>query len=829
MDERLFSKLQKVMDLAGDNPQTDEQKTAYKMAQKILKRMGKEKAEQVSAQSHFLLDGAVVKPSLKDRILSGMQRVKTVRVLDWFDYIDPKYIRFKIVPDSSARNWRSEDLVKTIADQFKLPIERIIWDGFRIRGYRVQERTSFEIAYENGKVNFYICTPEHIAPLIKRRVQSIWDKATVEPVEDLSPLDPDKTAMYELLYRKHDMYSLHTDAKDNLPLSSLMESGRMVGKDERARVFVYLDPIHQLTWSHDMKIAWEKLRKGTAPRRMDGSLRNIFMVAGIAVSKLLYEVVTSVSEMMGGEESMYKNKDIDPEASQHVISNLSATTKQKAQKGGINVALWTAAEADDKTRADLIARSLAYSYSDLSLDNDLEARSVRGKRKKAYLETIENKKPPKVTIRYNKMSTAEASKLTQITGRELLEMYPEIEHIEAVEIEVKESITKGGLYLGGTRYKGEVKKVYMPIDNWDELCLPTVVIGGMGMGKTLGFGANRVVEAVKNGFGAIAIDPAKREIGNEVEKVLSKEQVYRIDLSKVIISLDWCEAMYDERSKSRLVGTIMSFFNADDDTGGQTERFIKAAVYGMRTGRISEIMKIFTDMKYLAEIIKEMPDGLNKETLLQFKAEGDARKRQILSPIYNRLNPILSDPHLAECMDSDNVLDMVKIMSERKAVIIDVPDDSIDTEAKDILINLICSKIDLAMRIREKVTGEEFPFFVVLDEPHQYLRSASIWKGACVESRKFKVGYVWLFHYWEQLPNFVQKAIKSALPQYHIYLTSKDTYRSLSEEIHPVTLEEALKTKRFYAINVLRTGGETTKPFIAKMAAPPSKQRNKKK
>jgi hypothetical protein len=48
------------------------------------------------------------------------------------------------------------------------------------------------------------------------------------------------------------------------------------------------------------------------------------------------------------------------------------------------------------------------------------------------------------------------------------------------------------------------------------LCLPRVVIGGMGSGKTKGYAANFMVEAVRNGFGALAIDPAKGEIYQEV-------------------------------------------------------------------------------------------------------------------------------------------------------------------------------------------------------------------------------------------------------------------------------------------------------------------------
>lgn len=64
--------------------------------------------------------------------------------------------------------------------------------------------------------------------------------------------------------------------------------------------------------------------------------------------------------------------------------------------------------------------------------------------------------------------------------------------------------------------------------------------------------------------------------------------------------------------------------------------------------------------------------------------------------------------------------------------------------------------------------------------------------------------------------------IKSAGPHYHLYTSSKRTYRDLAEESVPFTLEEAMKTPRYQAINVLRSGGVTVPPFMAKMTPPPA-------
>lgn len=79
-----------------------------------------------------------------------------------------------------------------------------------------------------------------------------------------------------------------------------------------------------------------------------------------------------------------------------------------------------------------------------------------------------------------------------------------------------------------------------------------------------------------------------------------------------------------------------------------------------------------------------------------------------------------------------------------------------------------------------------------------------------------------MFHSWEQIPRHLAEIIKSALPHYHLYTSSKETYRGLAEEIQPYTVEDALKTPRFHAINVIRAGGITQRPFLARMTPPPS-------
>lgn len=748
-----------------------------------------------------------------------------------------EYVTLRITPDSSVRNWRTEDIIRTIAEQYKLPIDRLLRTGMRLIGIQEQERASFEITFADGMVQFYFHVPKNLSPLLIRRLQSVWDKATVEEVEAPTGYDMDRTTVFESVYKRHDMYALQVDAKDNLPLGSLMEAGRLLGENERASVFTYLDPLNQLSWHYELAESWQKLRDGKVPRKWNVSTRELLMGVAGTIASLISDIFITVSDILGSdtEKNKFIKQKSDPDSAQYTIEQLSETTKKKQNRPGIKVYQWTLVESDDKSRANVIARTLAASYNDLAGDNELEIAEIQSKsKKKLILKTYETKEAPPLHMRYNKMSTQEAGKLIQIPGGELQEQFPEIQRIENKQVEVSnpDFLKTTGIPLGEMTFKGKNVLMHQPTHDLDELCLPHVGIGGMGQGKTKGFLANYLLECVLAGYGGIAIDAAKGEIGEQMRYVVDKgvlpsDKYEYFNLGVTPFALDFCEAMYSDKAKARLASIIIEFFGIAEETSGQTERFLRAAVMGMVTGRISEIMDIFEDEKTLDETIKRLEaagDKFNLSTLNEYKGYAVGMRRKILSPIYNRMNDILGDPFLVKCMDSDNKLDMVKIMSQRKAHVVDIKAKDLDRTSINIIGNLLSMKIDLAMRLREDATGEEFPFFAMLDEPHQFSKSTKIWEYAVVESRKYKLCYIWTFHFWDQIPKNLQKAIRNALPHYHLYPTTTDTWRSLKEEIAPFTVEDALAVKRWHAINVIRSGGENATPFIAKMILPPMKR-----
>lgn len=732
-----------------------------------------------------------------------------------------KYSTIRIIPDSSVRNWHTADIARNISNWYKVPLDRVSRKGFKIQ-YELPYHATFEIDITKEKISFLMHVPANQADIIIKKMQSLpgWEKATIAIDNTYQETwVSEKAKVYQLVYKFNDAYSLHVDAKDNIPLRSICQAAKGMEPGDKAKLFAMFSTQNQLYWKKTHSGSMDKIRQGKDLRKV-GLGR---MVANI-LTGIIKEIVLSISVLFNtdGSENIYKDKPIDPELSRQLIENLSPATKRKGDKNVLGVYLWVVSEAEDLHRAANTAKTIAGGFSELTADNELEHKELKGKVKKAAITSIETKQIPKINIQYNIFSTEEAGKIIQLPGSDIQQDFSEIHSISRRETDVNKILTTGGILIGSVTHKGETRNVFLPIKNYDELCLPHVIIGGMGCGKTMGYGANFAVQSVLNNFGSLCIDPAKGEMGNEIEAALPPEKVHRIRLGKTAISLDWGEVKYSSRAKNRLANTVIGFFNTQtDEAGAQTARFIRASVMGMQTGKLSEIMRILEDEAYRNKVIKTMPESLNKITLESINDMSDSRKAQVFAPIYNRLDTILGDVYLAECMESDNNLDMVELMSQKKAIIIDVPKSELGPEAVDLIVNLLSTKIDLAMTLRKE--ENQFPFFVIFDEPHQFIRSAKVWKSAAVESRKWRVGYVWMFHSWEQIPRQLGEIIKAAGPHYHIYRSSKHTYRELAEELNPFTVEDCLKTPRFYAINVLQAGAVTQKPFMAKMAAPPSK------
>lgn len=673
-----------------------------------------------------------------------------------------------------------------------------------------QATASWEIILAPEKSRWYLTVPSEWELVVKKQLRTVWPNTTIEAVPDpLDEVEPSMTATGGL--KEHYLFSLKIDLRTGGIVPSLLDVVRLMGQHDKVAVQMLFKPVAP-NWWMDAANVYENFRRGKTPERIRFNAQMAQKLTARTLAGVAAEIHSVLNELLVGQPSQW---DLDGGDRQLSVRERHTSLSQKLKGDVLDLTLRVAIQTEDANQARNLLRSVGFSLRELDGDNALE---LMRSRTEPTWEAMKARRAP-MKINSDFLSTKEVAQLLQLpTGP--LQAEHRLPSVRRREIKLPAKVLDpSGIRIGVQRYRGKDYPVHLPTDNYDELCLARTVIGGQGTGKTRGFAANLAARVVEKGFVSISIDAAKGELGDEVELVLPPEKVHRIRFGDEVMALDFAEVRHSTRQTNRYANELIAFFDdASDTAGAQTVRYLRSAAKVVPSGRLDEVMDIFTSSAYRASLLDHMPER-DRFIWEEFEQLGVGRQAQIVAPILNRLDVVMGDDYLFECMESTKSLDVVELVdSGPKAIILDVPKRELGAEAVDVLVSLLNAKIFLSMALRKT----EYPVFVILDEPHQYLRSARTWRSAVVESRKWRYSYTWLFHSWEQIPSHLAKIIQSALVHYHVYSSSKDTYKSLAEELAPFGVEEGLATKNHDAIHALHVDGERITPFMAKMDAPPS-------
>jgi hypothetical protein len=734
--------------------------------------------------------------------------------------------QFAISPDRTVNNKKVHDLFRAVSS-----FHTSLYDV--LRGRSVAGAFWWDIMLRHDDIRFYCTVPEDWKKEIRLHLENVWPLSAIEQKVIFQTEIPAASDACEMKYRRNNIFALQTDRRlEHEPLQSILSITQEMKQGDVARISIMAEPISRLDWQDWAEKQHKEFRSGRTPKRLRLTKKDVFVGVGETITGLLQSATDTLHLAIGGEETKPERVDDLEKRMLLLDGSLSRGTLNKLKTPTFNTCIRIASHSPDPERQKIILRSLANSFHDLTGDNELERVDIHEKIKPYIIRELITYRMSHLTRMdwdKNKMSNEELGRLVELPSAYLQDLYKDkIYALDSRQIEIPAALTKGGLYLGDVAYKKQTMRIYMPITNHDDLCYSSVIIAKKGQGKTKGFTCNRAVEFVKQGYSSIIIDAADSEAWEVIEKALPPDQRQRFKLGEFPISLDFTEIKYSPEARSRLAEVMMSFFEDNTDTAGaQTQRFLKAAVMGMQTGKLFEIVKIFKDESYRNKVIQLMPNGTaemenyHKFTLQEFGGYKEDRQRQILAPILNRLDIILSSSYLTKCMSSTNTLDMLQILKKKSmCTVFDISDELNSRPAKDILVNLISLKLDIATPFRKK--AERFPVAVFYDEPHQYLRSAKLWKNFVAEARKYRLAYHFMFHSWGQIPGELAQIIKDAGVHYFLFPSSEDTFKGLQRIINPFTVEDGLELKKYHAICVLNIGEKRMTPFMARMAPPPS-------
>ena len=748
----------------------------------------------------------------------------------------------QLIPDRSLRNYSTDSLAKAMTEFYTRPLSRVQLG----RPVVIQEpdRFVFRVTLQPDAVNFLLYAPSRLADYFRQKAQATWDKATITPAETELTLTPDRCRCCELTYRRHDIFALATDRDENGHLPGLLAVTRDMQPGDIAVIDMLLLATDRVAWEYDAGRAYERFQAGRMPRRVQLS-PVAALGAGFGLLNLaMAEVQRTIVEGMGGDSGRGISP-LDPEREALAVRGLSSATTAKIHSPVLRAYIRIISSSDNPERAGLTMRAVAGAYKDVTGDNELVQcnRSAPG----IVSEVLEFRAPMSGGIL---VSPAEAGKLMSLPTGGLQEDYPQVESVGHREVSLPGELFASGIPIGSVTKGGVTRTAHIPVHDHNTLCLPHISLGAMGTGKTtqdavvaLGFLQNR--------FSAVAIDVADGKLIDVIRDGLPADfpadHIIDLDFGNLEypIPLNWSEitrgllsgqarSIDARKAANRLSAQLVSFVERlGHDSTPRMESYLTAAgkaVLGRPENGLLEVILALTSNEYRGQLLAAgIANHQAADTLRSLHDAGDGMQQQIVGPILNRLNLLLGNEAMANCLlqRGNPKIDFRRWLDGDKDgpyfIGLRVPKDELLDTATDRLVTFLIAKVWLSVLSRYDQPEEaRRPAVMVMDEPHQFMSSRELWGDMVREARKWRLKLYWSAHNFRDF-RALGKTMKDAGCQYSVFRTSKETYSDLAEELLPFILDDLIRIPdRYYAVNkVVLPGSPNTPAFLAKMEPPP--------
>jgi hypothetical protein len=467
--------------------------------------------------------------ALMEKAPQVLKAVRSVKADQLLQRHTDDYLVYELQPTTSVRNNQAAVLAKVIAGLYRSPGELRSWfkDGAALtmaEPYRV----NFRVVMTSKTINFYLLLPKEKGNEIIRKAEAVYDNhVVITQAQALPTLDPALTYCTEVAYRKHDIFSLDSNAGHNYPLPSLLTAVRSLEEGDVAIFDAMLEPYNRLDWYRNARDAHNLLDKGYIPNAglSHKILQDIHSSFNSARTSILQ--ATRFTRQQRLELQKYLKEESTYQEAARIKAEMTNPTKRKAGDDVLQTWLRIAVQSADPIRARDVAYTLGNAWKDLTSDNELDRTDVPASWVPKYVEAIENRKPLSIK-KPSLFSVEEAGKLLQLPGRELMLDFPQIQGRKFKDSALPEEITQEnikGVTMGWVTERGIRKTIKVPLEPYkladgtsikqsavyDAFCTATFKQGKQGTGKTAEE-AGESMETVKAGHSAIIIDTADGQI-----------------------------------------------------------------------------------------------------------------------------------------------------------------------------------------------------------------------------------------------------------------------------------------------------------------------------
>lgn len=764
-----------------------------------------------------------------------------------------KYAVLEISPSRMTSNQNVKWLVAEFARLFR-PLERRINLTGGCLTYTPEYNIWWEVFLHKGQIHFYLVVPdrENIKESITRQVMKVWKQCNVREVNNyLQEFDIDNTDITHLTMEHNSLLSLNTAKDSYSPLDSFLNAKHFLKEDDMALLQIGLRP-QSNSWNHTARDSLDRMKKsGIIPRKkgkkvtfkevMNQSLYVVGMVAE-ELMNLLGDLVIPGWENNRELAEMNKTKYGD-------LENKSTSFKTRSEAFQANIRV--VAKSEDKERRQSLIRAISGGFDPLEADNKLVEEKITNPRvKKKELKKVTERKMS-VHLNGDYLCSLELAKIMQVPDQKSqIEHYNELSLVQhRGETDVPKEIFEDDGGIPFATYEdndGEHKLVYFSGKNPNLLCMPRVVIGEPGSGKTT-FAVSFALDAFNRGYGVFLIDAAD---GKSVQRVLdriSPDQRHRVRIvdllnSEMPMGIGWNEIFRGRNTdvvEDLVVEEILAYIELVSGNALNmrarvwVENAVKA-VFVTPDATLQDVENMLNNAEFRASIIPTIEDP---ELRADWENYHDGFKKEERATIYDeafrRLAPVMRKKALKNFIlqkpkkdeNGDYLFDIRKWMDEGCMVLVRA-NETLGENIQTALVSFLIAKFNLAIISREDIINEDDrkPCFLLLDEPDHYIKGSERWRNMLTRYRKYRCGLIFMFHGWEQLKKTdrdLPKMIRKAGPHYLIFQTDEDNLEELKSVIQPEFKISDIakgmpKQHLVVKLKMYSAKGEATPAFMAK-------------
>ncbi|KKS95630.1 MAG: hypothetical protein UV73_C0015G0005 [Candidatus Gottesmanbacteria bacterium GW2011_GWA2_43_14] len=609
------------------------------------------------------------------------------------------------------------------AEQFFSSLSSLSHGGF-LSFMKLKDHISFEIVGRPGDIRFYVSVHHHLRDLLEKQIYGMYPGAEIREVDEYNIFeDKGKVAFGSYILK----------GPDYLPMKTFKD--------------LPVDPLSTIT--------------STVGKMQTGEGVSIQILVTPADGKWKTAGKSYIS-------SIKKNEANPEKAHYNVDHKVLESIENKVSKPGFYTTIRVVVSSSSLESAKMHLHNIESVFAQFSSDQN-HIGSAKLMFKSSFVVDF--------IYRYFPIMNWPRKQYSVLTSEELATLFhfpnksvetPHINWVTSKRAPAPPDVSKSGLYLGKSSYRGISREIYMDLDDRRR---HVYIIGKTGVGKSVLL-KEMILQDIRAGKGVAAIDPH----GDLVEGILPlipperAEDVIYFDPSDTErpMGLNMLEANTEEQKHyivSSIIGLMYKLYDPQK-TGIIGPRFEHAIRNAMLTIMVEpgasfvEVVRVLTDSSYVQELLPKVQDPIVRRYWTdQIAQTSDFHKSEVLDYIVSKFGRFVTNKLMRNIIgQSKSAFDFRKVMDEGKILLVNLAKGKLGEENSSFLGLIMVPKILVAAMSRvDTPEDQRKDFFLYVDEFQNF--ATPDFAQILSEARKFRLNLCVANQFIGQMEEEVKNAV----------------------------------------------------------------------